>query len=237
MIKITGNAIELKQGDSGAVRFFFKDKQTDFPYILEKFDEDYTSIDNNIPQSAIKFIVRQDPSDSSKAAIERYYMLDEKKDVVEYDSKSAFPETGETGKIYVDKSTNLTYRWSGSTYIQVDENDIDFYRFKSNVIVADPGTGYKTDTLYYRQSTDDPNGWEFFFYKVEGGSEIPYDYINSSINIVFKTEDTKDLFYKTYYYEIAYIEGTNLGKDKENITLKHTLIESTPFVVTGALVK
>lgn len=235
MIKITGNAIELKQGDSGAVRFFFKDKQTDFPYILEKFDEDYTSIDNNIPQSAIKFIVRQDPSDSSKAAIERYYMLD--KVVVEYNSKSAFPETGEIGKIYVDKSTNLTYRWNGSTYIQVDENDIDFYRFNSNVIVPDPGTGYKTDTLYYRQSTDDPNGWEFFFYKVEGGSEIPYDYINSSINIVFKTEDTKDLFYKTYYYEIAYIEGTNLGEDKENITLKHTLIESTPFVVTGALVK
>ena len=203
MIKITGNAIELKQGDSGAVRFFFKDKQTDFPYILEKFDEDYTSIDNNIPQSAIKFIVRQDPSDSSKAVIERYYMLDEKKDA----------------------------------------NDIDFYRFNSNVIVADPGTGYKTDTLYYRQAAKDPNGWEFFFYKVEGGSEILYDYINSSINIVFKTEDTKNLFYKTYYYEIAYIEGTNLGKDKdlgedkENITLKHTLIESTPFVVTGALVK
>ena len=196
MIKITGNAIELKQGDSGAVRFFFKDKQTDFPYILEKFDEDYTSIDNNIPQSAIKFIVRQDPSDSSKAVIERYYMLDNKA-----------------------------------------EDDIDFYRFNRNVIVADPGTGYKTDTLYYRQAAKDPNGWEFFFYKVEGGSEIPYDYINSSINIVFKTEDTKNLFYKTYYYEIAYIEGTNLTTKDEAITLKHTLIESTPFVVTGALVK
>ena len=196
MIKITGNAIELKQGDSGAVRFFFKDKQTDFPYILEKFDEDYSSIDNNIPQSAIKFIVRQDPSDSSKAVIERYYMLDNKA-----------------------------------------EDDIDFYRFNSNVIVADPGTGYKIDTLYYRQAAKDPNGWEFFFYKVEGGSEIPYDYINSSINIVFKTEDTKDLFYKTYYYEIAYIEGTNLTTKDEAITLKHTLIESTPFVVTGALVK
>lgn len=200
MIKITGNAIELKQGDSGAVRFFFKDKQTDFPYILEKFDEDYTSIDNNIPQSAIKFIVRQDPSDSSKAVIERYYMLDEKKDA----------------------------------------NDIDFYRFNSNVIVEDPGDGKRqTDTLYYKKVTGDSNGYIFFFYKdeVDETHKILYDYINSSINIVFKTEDTKNLFYKTYYYEIAYIEGTNLGEDKENITLKHTLIESTPFVVTGALVK
>lgn len=243
MIKITGNAIELKQGDSGAVRFFFKDKQTDFPYILEKFDEDYTSIDNNIPQSAIKFVVRQDPSDSSKAAIERYYMLD--KDVVEYNSKNDFPATGETGKIYVDKSTNLTYRWSGSTYIQVDENDIDFYRFKSNVILESnpdkglPVGGFQTDTLYYEYVAGDFNGYIFFFYKgqVDNDHKITYDYINSSINIVFKTEDTKKLFYKTYYYEIAYIEGTNLGKDNETITLKHTLIESTPFVVTGALVK
>ena len=205
MIKITGNAIELKQGDSGAVRFFFKDKQTDFPYILEKFDEDYTSIDNNIPQSAIKFIVRQDPSDSSKAVIERYYMLDEKKDA----------------------------------------NDINFYRFNSNVILEynpDKGLpvgGLKIDTLYYTQAAAPSNGWEFFFYKdqVDQSHRETYDYINSSINIVFKTEDTKNLFYKTYYYEIAYIEGTNLGEDKENITLKHTLIESTPFVVTGALVK
>lgn len=46
-------------------------------------------------------------------------------DVVEYDSKSAFPATGETGKIYVDKSTNLTYRWSGSTYIQVGGGDLN----------------------------------------------------------------------------------------------------------------
>ena len=242
MIKITGNAIELKQGDSGAVRFFFKDKQTDFPYILEKFDEDYSSIDNNIPQSAIKFVVRQDPSDSSKAVIERYYMLD---NVVEYNSKSAFPGTGEQGIIYVDKSTNLTYRWSGSTYIQVDENDIDFYRFNSNVILEYnpekglPVGGLKIDTLYYEYVTGDFNGYIFFFYKgqVDNDHKITYDYINSSINIVFKTEDTKDLFYKTYYYEIAYIEGTNLGEDNEAITLKHTLIESTPFVVTGALVK
>ena len=46
-------------------------------------------------------------------------------DVLEYDSKSAFPAEGETGKIYVDKSTNLTYRWSGSTYIQVGGGDLN----------------------------------------------------------------------------------------------------------------
>lgn len=40
-------------------------------------------------------------------------------DVLEYSSKTSFPSTGETGKIYVDTSTNLTWRWSGSTYVEI----------------------------------------------------------------------------------------------------------------------
>ena len=46
-------------------------------------------------------------------------------DVVEYDSKNDFPKQGETDKIYVDKSTNLTYRWSGSTYIMIGGGDLN----------------------------------------------------------------------------------------------------------------
>lgn len=40
-------------------------------------------------------------------------------DVLEYSAKSSFPSTGETGKIYVDTTTNLTYRWSGSAYVEI----------------------------------------------------------------------------------------------------------------------
>ena len=40
-------------------------------------------------------------------------------DVLEYTAKSSFPTTGETGKIYVDTTTNLTYRWSGSAYVEI----------------------------------------------------------------------------------------------------------------------
>lgn len=40
-------------------------------------------------------------------------------DVLEYNSKSNFPKSGETGKIYVDISTNLTYRWGGSAYVEI----------------------------------------------------------------------------------------------------------------------
>lgn len=43
-------------------------------------------------------------------------------DVLEYDNKSAFPKTGELGKIYVAKDTNLTYRWSGTTYVEISQS-------------------------------------------------------------------------------------------------------------------
>lgn len=40
-------------------------------------------------------------------------------DVLEYNTKSDFPTTGEAGKIYVDKSTNTSWRWSGTVYVQI----------------------------------------------------------------------------------------------------------------------
>lgn len=43
-------------------------------------------------------------------------------DVLEYETKAKFPTTGETGKIYVDTTTNLTYRWSGSAYVEISQS-------------------------------------------------------------------------------------------------------------------
>lgn len=40
-------------------------------------------------------------------------------DVLEFENKTSFPASGETGKIYVAKDTNLTYRWSGSAYVEI----------------------------------------------------------------------------------------------------------------------
>lgn len=40
-------------------------------------------------------------------------------DVLEYSSKANFPAVGETGKIYVATNTNLTYRWTGSAYVEI----------------------------------------------------------------------------------------------------------------------
>jgi hypothetical protein len=40
-------------------------------------------------------------------------------DVEEYANLAAFPVTGESGKIYIAIDTNLTYRWGGSTYVEI----------------------------------------------------------------------------------------------------------------------
>ena len=40
-------------------------------------------------------------------------------DVLEYASTSEFPLSGETGKIYIAKDTNKTYRWSGTGYAEI----------------------------------------------------------------------------------------------------------------------
>ena len=43
-------------------------------------------------------------------------------DVLEYASVSAFPATGESGKIYISTDTNKTYRWGGSAYVEISES-------------------------------------------------------------------------------------------------------------------
>ena len=40
-------------------------------------------------------------------------------DVVEFANLASFPAIGSQGLIYVDLATNKTYRWSGSTYIEI----------------------------------------------------------------------------------------------------------------------
>ena len=43
-------------------------------------------------------------------------------DVLEFSTKDQFPQTGETGKIYVAKDTNLTYRWTGTQYLEISQS-------------------------------------------------------------------------------------------------------------------
>ena len=43
-------------------------------------------------------------------------------DVIEVDTFSNLPGTGESGKIYIVQDTNLTYRWSGTDYAEISKS-------------------------------------------------------------------------------------------------------------------
>lgn len=43
-------------------------------------------------------------------------------DVEEYAGIDNFPKYGESGKIYVETTTNLTYRWTGTQYIEISKS-------------------------------------------------------------------------------------------------------------------
>lgn len=74
-------------------------------------------------------------------------------DVLSYASQSAFPATGETGKIYIAEDTNKTYRWSGSAYAEISA---------SLALGETSSTAYRGDrgkTAYdHSQTTGNPHG-------------------------------------------------------------------------------
>lgn len=85
-------------------------------------------------------------------------------DVLEYDSQSGFPGTGETGKIYVAKDTNKTYRWSGSAYTEISAS-IALGETSSTAYAGDKGkqnasdiATLKTDVAGAKNKADDAYG-------------------------------------------------------------------------------
>jgi len=60
-------------------------------------------------------------------------------DVLEYATLSAFPATGETGKIYVALDTNKTYRWSGSTYVEISPSAVNSVFGRTGAVTAQGG--------------------------------------------------------------------------------------------------
>lgn len=83
-------------------------------------------------------------------------------DVLEYSAKSNFPSTGETGKIYVDTGTNLTYRWSGSAYVEISPS-LALGTTSSTAFRGDYGnTAYAHATDANRLTTATSSG----FYKI-----------------------------------------------------------------------
>lgn len=54
-------------------------------------------------------------------------------DVLEYADLASFPAIGEDGKLYVALDTNLVYRWSGSTYVEISPTVIPSFQQVTDV--------------------------------------------------------------------------------------------------------
>ena len=67
-------------------------------------------------------------------------------DVLEFNDLASFPVSGESGKIYVAKDTNKTYRWSGSAYIYITSGAVDSVFGRTGVVTAQSGD-YNSDQV------------------------------------------------------------------------------------------
>lgn len=79
-------------------------------------------------------------------------------DVLEYASASDFPATGEAGKIYIAKDTNVTYRWGGTVYVPIG-SDLALGETSSTAYRGDRGkTAYDHATDSSRSTTAQASG-------------------------------------------------------------------------------
>lgn len=93
-------------------------------------------------------------------------------DVIE-GTLATFPTTGDTGKIYVDTGTNKTYRWGGSTYVEIAsspgstdviaEGSVNLYYTNAR---ADDRVNLQTGSnldLSQKSTSDLPEGTSLYF--------------------------------------------------------------------------
>jgi len=78
-------------------------------------------------------------------------------DVLEYASLSKFPTKGETGKIYVATDTNLTYRWSGTSYVEISKS-LALGTTSSTAYAGNLGAQLRTDLNSHTSSKSNPHG-------------------------------------------------------------------------------
>lgn len=86
-------------------------------------------------------------------------------EVIEASTTDDFPVVGSTGKIYVATSTNLTYRWAGSAYVEISP---------SIALGETSSTAYRGDRgaeAYAHAVTNKGNQYSSGFYKITTNSE------------------------------------------------------------------
>lgn len=124
-IKLPGDNIEYTIKDSGAARSSHSHTKSEITDFSHNHDERYYTEDeidsklNSKLNSSLKGVNNGIAELDSTGKVPSSQLPSYVDDVLEFNSQSNFPSTGETGKIYIAKDTNKTYRWSGTNYVEI----------------------------------------------------------------------------------------------------------------------
>lgn len=114
-------------------------------------------------------------------------------DVLEYNTKSSFPASGESGKIYIDTTTNITYRWGGSDYVAIG-SDLALGETSSTAYAGDKGAANATAISTHTGNSDihvtttNKTAWNAKYDKPSGG--IPKTDLASAVQASLGLADT-----------------------------------------------
>lgn len=183
--------------------------------------------------------------DGSK--INQTYLPSYVDDVLEYTNSGLFPATGETGKIYVDTTTNLTYRWSGTVYVEIS---------KSLALGTTSSTAYRGDygnTAYTHSQvvTGNPHGTtktDLSLGNVPNLDTSTTANITDSLDKRFVTDAQRTSITHSNRTALDNVSGTNTGDETtttmgillNNATEKTTCVDADIFSIrdsVGGLLK
>ena len=135
---------------TGTRNFEFPDKNGTLALLSDIIESAENKLDKNTTAGVERaYIINADGSQGTKATSDF-------KDVLEFANLAAFPTTGETGKIYVALDTNITYRWSGSAYVQIGGISKDLYPIKYLYQATGAGIGtYGTNVMLFQGTQSD----------------------------------------------------------------------------------
>ncbi len=102
--------------------FIVKDGEVDLPYSLYDFNITLNSVSETLSKTTEQLAnvlpLKADLIDGKIPSSQLPSYVD---DVLEYDSFDKFPAIGEKGKIYVNTDDNTSYRWGGTSYVELTD--------------------------------------------------------------------------------------------------------------------
>ena len=138
-------------------------------------------------------------------------------DVLEFNSRDNFPQTGESGKLYLALDSNKIYRWSGSRYIEIvgGESADKFIDIEVDCDHKYEITGMTGHTF----NLAIPNKAQVVFKKIQGQSR------RRSLNLIEvpKSSVSSNGITATFQNGIVFLNGTATAQTNINISKQYNV--------------